>query len=95
MYPPPSFASQFTKYFICFKLHSPVAFFLPSPSLQDKMLSLNTTKYSPPSGYQVSDLPKPVLDDRNDVIIKVHTASINPIDVKKASGILKMGLKDK
>lgn len=59
------------------------------------MLSLNTTKYSPPSGYQVSDLPKPVLDDRNDVIIKVHTASINPIDVKKASGILKMGLKDK
>jgi NADPH:quinone reductase-like Zn-dependent oxidoreductase len=58
------------------------------------MLSLNTPTYSPPSGYQVSELPKPVLEDSNDVIIKVHAASINPIDVKKASGILKMGIKD-
>lgn len=59
------------------------------------MLSLNTTKYSPPSGYQVSELPKPVLEDPSDVMIKVHAASINPIDVKKASGIMKMGLKDR
>ncbi|KAL2820281.1 chaperonin 10-like protein [Aspergillus granulosus] len=58
------------------------------------MLSLNTPTYSPPSGYQVSELPKPVLEDSNDVIIKVHAASINPIDVKKASGILKKGFKD-
>ena len=58
------------------------------------MLSLNTPTYSPPSGYQLSELPKPVLEESNDVIIKVHAASINPIDVKKASGILKMGIKD-
>ncbi|RJE20379.1 alcohol dehydrogenase [Aspergillus sclerotialis] len=58
------------------------------------MLSLNTTKYSPPSPYQLSELPKPTLGDSNDVIIKVHAASINPIDVKKASGVLKMALKD-
>ena len=58
------------------------------------MLSLNTPTYSPPSGYQLSELPKPVLKDSNDVIINVHTASINPIDVKKVSGILKMGIKD-
>ncbi|KAL2836987.1 chaperonin 10-like protein [Aspergillus pseudoustus] len=58
------------------------------------MLSLNTPTYSPPSGYQVSALPKPVLDDSNDVIIKAHAASINPIDVKKASGVLKRGIKD-
>jgi NADPH:quinone reductase-like Zn-dependent oxidoreductase len=59
------------------------------------MLSLNTPTYSAPSGYQLSELPKPVLQDSNDVIIKVHAASINPIDVKKASGILKKAIKDK
>jgi NADPH:quinone reductase-like Zn-dependent oxidoreductase len=58
------------------------------------MLSLNTPTYSPPSGYQVSELPKPELKGGNEVLIKVHTASINPIDVKKASGILKRGIKD-
>jgi NADPH:quinone reductase-like Zn-dependent oxidoreductase len=58
------------------------------------MLSLNTPTYSPPSGYQLSELPKPVLRDSNDVLIKVHAASINPIDVKKASGVLKRGIKD-
>lgn len=59
------------------------------------MLSLNTTHYSSPSEYRVSELPKPVLDNRDDVIVKVHAASINPIDVKKASGIMKRGLKDR
>lgn len=59
------------------------------------MLSLNTTKYSPPLGYQVSEFPSLLLEDRNDVIIKVHAASISPIEVKKASGVLKMGLEDK
>ena len=61
----------------------------------DKMLSLTTTNYSPPSAYWVSELLKPVLDNCNDVIVKVHAASINPIDVKKASGIMKRGLKDR
>ncbi|KAJ5472612.1 hypothetical protein N7530_006613 [Penicillium desertorum] len=58
------------------------------------MLSLNIPSYSKPSGYQVSDLPKPELSDPKDVIIKVHAASINPIDVKKADGMLKLALKD-
>ncbi|EFE44829.1 zinc alcohol dehydrogenase, putative [Trichophyton verrucosum HKI 0517] len=59
------------------------------------MLSLNTPSYSAPSGYQLSELPKPVLEDSNDVIIRVHAASINPIDVKKANGMLKMAMADK
>ncbi|EZF78754.1 hypothetical protein H105_00207 [Trichophyton soudanense CBS 452.61] len=58
------------------------------------MLSLNTPTYSAPSGYQLSELPKPVLEDSNDVIIRVHAASINPIDVKKANGMLKMAMTD-
>ncbi|CAI7668858.1 unnamed protein product [Penicillium bialowiezense] len=58
------------------------------------MLSLNVTAYSDPSGYQLSELAKPELSDPKDVIIKVHAASINPIDVKKADGMLKLAAKD-
>ncbi|KAJ5680552.1 hypothetical protein N7536_011691 [Penicillium majusculum] len=58
------------------------------------MLSLNIPSYSKPSGYQVTELTKPELSDPKDVIIKVHAASINPIDVKKADGMLKLAVKD-
>lgn len=58
------------------------------------MLLLNTLFYSSPSDYVVSDLPKPQIDDPKDVMVRVHAASINPIDVKKADGALKMALKD-
>ncbi|KAB8231569.1 NADP-dependent oxidoreductase [Aspergillus alliaceus] len=58
------------------------------------MLSLNIPSYSDPSGYILSDLPKPEITDSKDVVIKVHAASVNPVDVKKADGVLKMALKD-
>ncbi|KAF7590655.1 hypothetical protein BBP40_002546 [Aspergillus hancockii] len=58
------------------------------------MLSLNTPAYSKPSGYILSELPKPGISDPKDVIIRVHAASVNPIDVKKADGVLKLALKD-
>ncbi|GAQ11813.1 2-methylene-furan-3-one reductase [Aspergillus lentulus] len=58
------------------------------------MLSINVPAYSKPSGYQLSEVPKPEIQDPKDVLIKVHAASINPIDVKKADGILKFLQKD-
>lgn len=58
------------------------------------MLSLNISSYSKPSEYQVSDLAKPQLDEPRDVIVRVHAASINPIDVKRADGALKLALED-
>lgn len=58
------------------------------------MLSLNTLSYSSPLEYQVTELPKPQLDDPKDVMVRVHAASINPIDVKKADGALKFALSD-
>ncbi|KAJ5306484.1 hypothetical protein N7508_005499 [Penicillium antarcticum] len=58
------------------------------------MLSINIPHYTNPSGYQLSKLPKPELRSAQDVIIKVHAASINPIDVKRAGGALKMAMKD-
>ncbi|KAL4807990.1 hypothetical protein BDV18DRAFT_158110 [Aspergillus unguis] len=58
------------------------------------MLSLNISSYSKPSEYQLSELPKPSLVDKKDVIVRVYAASINPIDVKRASGALKLAVKD-
>ena len=71
-----------------------LAFSYLARNFQPEMLSLNIPSYSKPSGYQVSELAKPELSDPKDVIIKVHAASINPIDVKKADGMLKLALKD-
>lgn len=56
------------------------------------MLSITTSSYSPPSGYQLSTVPRPTVSEPDDVLIEVHAASINPIDVKKAGGALKMVL---
>ncbi|GFG06162.1 2-methylene-furan-3-one reductase [Aspergillus udagawae] len=42
----------------------------------------------------LSELPKPEIQDPKGVLIKVHAASVNPIDVKKADGILKFLQKD-
>ena len=58
------------------------------------MLSLNISSYSKPSEYQVSELPQPSLASSKDVIVKVYAASINPIDVKRAGGALKLAVKD-
>jgi NADPH:quinone reductase-like Zn-dependent oxidoreductase len=58
------------------------------------MLSLNISSYSKPSEYQVSELPQPGLVSSKDVIVRVHAASLNPIDVKRADGALKLAVKD-
>ncbi|KAJ6102517.1 hypothetical protein N7486_004944 [Penicillium sp. IBT 16267x] len=58
------------------------------------MLSLHIPSYSKPSGYQLSELPTPKLSNETEVLIKVHAASINPIDVKRAGGALKAVVKD-
>jgi NADPH:quinone reductase-like Zn-dependent oxidoreductase len=58
------------------------------------MQSINISSYTDPSRYQLSELPKPELGSADDVIIKVHAASINPIDVKRTAGALKMAMRD-
>ena len=54
------------------------------------MRSLTTPNYSTPDNYDVVDLPAPAITSPNHVQIKVHAASINPVDVKLASGIAKL-----
>ncbi|KAK9375660.1 chaperonin 10-like protein [Lipomyces chichibuensis] len=47
-------------------------------------------KYTKPDGFVLADLPMPTIERPGDVLIKVYAASINPIDVKRAVGILRI-----
>lgn len=58
------------------------------------MLSVTAPTYTNPSQYQLSTLPRPVVTDKKDVVIQVHAASVNPVDVKKAAGIFKIAVKE-
>ncbi|KAI1031119.1 hypothetical protein LB504_000077 [Fusarium proliferatum] len=58
------------------------------------MLSVTAPAYTSPSGYELLIVPKPTITEDNDVLIKVHAASINPVDVKKAAGVFKMAIKE-
>ena len=60
-----------------------------------EMLSICISSYSKPSGYGLANFPKPVVEADNEVVIKVHAASINPVDTKKAGGMMKMLVKDR
>ncbi|KAF8545150.1 chaperonin 10-like protein [Trichophaea hybrida] len=50
------------------------------------MRSLAIPSYTTPQNYTVTTVPVPSIISPTDVIIKVHAASINPADVKIASG---------
>lgn len=59
------------------------------------MLSINIPKHTTPDQYELGEVPSLVVDRPTDILIKVQAASINPIDVKKASGATKAVLKDR
>lgn len=56
------------------------------------MLAVVSPVYCDPAGYQVSNIDQPEITEPDDVIIKVHAASINPVDVKVAAGAFKLAL---
>ena len=58
------------------------------------MLSVVAPAYCDPSRYEHATLPKPVIAQAKDVIIKVYAASVNPVDVKKADGVFKHAVKE-
>ncbi len=58
------------------------------------MLAVTIAAFTDPSGYQLSTVPRPEVTDDTDVVIRVHAASINPVDVKKAAGVFKMAMKE-
>ncbi|KAK9711143.1 hypothetical protein K7432_008008 [Basidiobolus ranarum] len=54
------------------------------------MKALFFDKYTTFDNYTFGDLPNPEIHNPTEVLIKVHAASINPIDYKRANGLLKM-----
>jgi len=58
----------------------------PTPTMR----SLAIEKYCKPGEYEILDLPLPKIAAPDQILIKVHAASINPVDVKIASGLAKM-----
>jgi NADPH:quinone reductase-like Zn-dependent oxidoreductase len=50
------------------------------------MKSLVAPHFTSPAGYILADLPTPV-PAANQVLIRVHAASINPYDIKRAEGL--------
>lgn len=59
-----------------------------------EMLAVTAPRFTDPSGYELIQVPKPKLNERTDVLVKVHAASVNPVDVKKASGIFKFAISE-
>ena len=50
------------------------------------MRALALSKFCKPSEYAIATLPTPEITNPDEVLIKVHAASVNPVDVKMASG---------
>jgi hypothetical protein len=53
------------------------------------MKSLAISDYCKPDKYAMMTLPVPKVDEPDQLLIKVHAASINPVDVQVASGMVK------
>ncbi len=59
--------------------------------IPETMRGIALAKYSQPKDYTIlDDLPVPKIEKPDDVLIKVCAASVNPIDVKFANGMVKM-----
>lgn len=59
-------------------------------SLPAEMLSLTALRYTTPSNFTLSRLPIPTLSSPTDVLIKIHATSINPGEIRRAKGQLKV-----
>lgn len=49
------------------------------------MRAIALDKFSNPSEYNLANLPVPKMENDDDILIKIHAASVNPVDVKMAS----------
>ncbi|EPE06508.1 alcohol dehydrogenase [Ophiostoma piceae UAMH 11346] len=50
------------------------------------------TDFTDPAGYASAEVARPEIKSSNEVLIRVHAGSVNPVDVKKADGIFKMAI---
>lgn len=61
----------------------------------ETMNAVAVSRFTDPSGYELQCLPRPSILNDDDVIIKIHTAGVNPYDMKKANGVTKQVLKER
>lgn len=54
------------------------------------MQSLAVDRFGKPESYKILELPVPEIRSPDELLIKVHAASINPVDCQAANGALKM-----
>lgn len=62
------------------------------PKLPETMRSLCTRKFGTPSQWEIAELPTPKITKSDDVIVKVHAASINPTDIGGAAGYYRLAV---
>lgn len=60
-----------------------------------QMLAVTAPNWVEPSGYEQTKTARPEVSKPKHVLFKVYAASINPVDVKKANGAMKLIFKDK
>ncbi|OBT75009.1 hypothetical protein VF21_06327 [Pseudogymnoascus sp. 05NY08] len=57
------------------------------------MRALAIPSFGKPSSYGLANVPTPQITQTDEVLIKIHAAGVNPIDVKVAEGALKLAHK--
>lgn len=63
------------------------------PSRTMRSLAVRS-KYGKPSTYEILDLPIPKITAPNEVLVKVHAASINTGDTQMVSGMFRLAMKN-
>ena len=58
-------------------------------STSASMLAVVAREFTKPDGYDLATVLRPTVMNDDDVVIKIHAASVNPVDVKKADGVFK------
>ncbi|KAI2467496.1 GroES-like protein [Annulohypoxylon bovei var. microspora] len=59
-------------------------------TIPESMQAVALSSYGQPSTYQTASLPTPSVTQPDEILIRTHAASVNPIDVKFAGGMAKM-----
>lgn len=59
------------------------------------MQAVTASRFTDPSGYELTTVPIPKASSPSDVVVRVRAASVNPVDVKLANGLFKHALPEK
>merc|ERR1712000_331266 len=67
---------------------------VPIATMAATMLAITAPSFTDPSKYELSTVARPIITEQTDVVLRVHAASINPVDVKKAAGVFKQAVQE-